>query len=163
MAFIKTITIDDFYTKSQATELYQIASGLQYVQGEISSEVENFNHVPADIDNIFSSVLGRKMKVDVDRSGVFRYTEPFVHFEDFKSTDEWIFIVALENTMFNLYEHTSGARNALENHVFSYRNFLEWNLRVNYELEPGHGIFFRPWLFHSFTRSLVQLFRLRET
>lgn len=163
MAFIKTLTIDEFYTKQQAINLHGIAANLQYTQKDLGSEIENFNHVPEDIDDIFSSVLSKNVKVDVDRSGIFRYTHPFVHFEEFDSTNEWIFIVALENTMFNLFEHESGVRNALEGYQFNYQNMFEWNLRVNYELEPGHGAFFRPWLFHSFTKSLIQIFRLTET
>jgi hypothetical protein len=39
---------------------------------------------------------------------------------------------------------------------------FEWDLKTNYLLDPGQGILFRPWLFHSFDTGLIQMFRLRE-
>lgn len=162
MAFIKTLTIDDFYTPDQAEELYYTVRGLQYTQHDIGQQIDNFNHVPDYLDEVFSTVLRKKIVIDVDRSGVFRFTEPFIHFEDFQGSNEWLFVVALQPTMFNLFEHQSGVKSALDGYQFNYQNMFEWNLKVNYELDPGQGVFFRPWLFHSFTKSLIQIFRLRE-
>jgi hypothetical protein len=162
MAFLKTITIDGFYTKEQAIELSNVVGSLQYKEFEFGCEIENFNPVPVDIDNTFSAVLGRTVVVDIDNSGIFRLPEHFVHFEGFDSTDEWLFVVALENSTFNLYEHKSGAKSALDGYQFNYRNLFEWDLTVNYLLEPGQGIFFRPWLFHTFDMGLIQLFKLKE-
>ena len=162
MAFLKTITIDGFYSKEQAIALSSVVGGLQYKQFEFGLEIEEFNPVPEDIDNTFSIVLGRTVIVDKINSGVFRLPEHFIHFEGFDATNEWLFVVALENSTFNLYEHKSGAKSALNGYNFNYRNLFEWDLTVNYLLEPGQGIFFRPWLFHTFDMGLIQLFRLKE-
>lgn len=162
MAFIKTLTIDDFYTPEGAHNLSLVARSLQFVQKSLGKEIENFNHVPDDISEIISRTIARKVEVDLDRSGVFRFPDVFVHFEDFETTKDWMLVVALDQTYFNIYEHKDGARNALEEYQFPYMDLFQWNVKVNYELEPGQAVFFRPWLFHSFTGNLIQIFRLRD-
>jgi hypothetical protein len=75
---------------------------------------------------------------------------------------EWIFILALEPTTFNLYHHLSGAKTALDEYKFDYNNLFDWDIHTNILLEPNQGIIFRPWLFHSLTHQrLVQLYRLK--
>jgi hypothetical protein len=162
MAFIKTMTIDGFYTKEEATNLSYVVKSLQYKKTEFGHEIEDFNAVGTDANDLFSTVLGKQVSIDLEQSGVFREPELFIHFEDFNELNEWIFVVALERSTFNIFEHQSGAKTALDGYEFGYRNLFEWDLTVNYLLEPGQGIFFRPWLFHSFDQGLIQLFRLKE-
>lgn len=162
MAFIKTMTIDGFYTKEEAINLSYVVKNLQYTKTDFGYEIENFNAVAEDADKLFSTVLGKNISVDLERSGVFREPELFIHFEGFDEPNEWLFVVALQNSTFNLFEHHSGAKSALDGYQFGYRNLFEWDLTVNYLLEPGQGIFFRPWLFHSFDQGLIQIFRLKE-
>lgn len=162
MAFIKTMTIDGFYTKQEAISLSHVVKNLQYSKTDFGHEIEEFNAVAPDADELFSSVLGKKVSIDLDRSGVFREPELFIHFEDFQELNEWLFVVALESSTFNIFEHQSGVKTALDGYKFGYRNLFEWDLTVNYLLEPGQGIFFRPWLFHSFDQGLIQIFRLKE-
>ena len=159
---IKTLTIDGFYSKEGAVNLSNVAIGLKFEPTDIGKEIRNFNHVPANANDLFSNALNRKVEVIRDRSGVFRIPEHFIHFESFDSLKEWIFVVALEPSTFNLFEHQSGAKNATEGYKFQYRNLFEWDLKVNYLLDPGQGIFFRPWLFHSFDGGLIQVFRMNE-
>lgn len=164
MSMIKTMTIDGYYSKDKAREIYSIVSTLNgFEQQEFGKELANFNMVSDDASEMFSKVLNRNMQVDLERSGIFRCPELFVHFESFDSLDEWIFAVAIDDyTTFNIFEHLSGAKSALEGYEFNYRNLFEWDIRVNYLLEPGQGVFFRPWLFHSFDHGLIQIFRMRE-
>lgn len=162
MAFIKTMTIDGFYSNEQAQQLSSIINSLPLVQNEFGKEVDNFNMIPADADNLFSSVLNKGVKLNEDQSGVFRRPDLFIHFEGFESPQEWMFVVAIEKSTFNIFEHQTGAKSALDNHQFNYRNLFEWDLTVNHLLEPGQGVFFRPWLFHAFDCGLIQTFRLRE-
>ena len=162
MAFIKTMTIDGFYTKEEAINLSYVVKNLQYTKTDFGHEIDGFNAVAPDSSDLFSDVLGKKVSIDLDRSGVFREPELFIHFEDFQELNEWLFVVALERSTFNTFEHKSGAKTALDGYQFRYRNLFEWDLTVNYLLEPGQGIFFRPWLFHSFDQGLIQIFRLKE-
>lgn len=161
MSILKTITIDDFYPKDTAIN---IANGLYWVQYddyEFGKQITNFNMMSNELDEMFSQVL--KIKVEVDKqSGFFRIPKHFIHFESFDSINEWLFVVALQSSTFNIFEHKSGAVTALDNYQFNYRNLFEWNLKVNYILDPGQGVFFRPWLFHSFDQGLIQIFKVKE-
>lgn len=165
MAFLKTITIDDFYTVEEGIMLSKVILPLlQYQENDFGQDLQNFNMVPPDANEIFSKVLNTNIAVDIDKSGVFRIPNAsgFIHFEEFESNKDWLFVVAIDNTTFNVFEHKSGAKNAMEGYQFAYRNLFEWNLKTNIILEPGQGIFFRPWLFHSFTSGLIQIFKLKE-
>jgi hypothetical protein len=51
-----------------------------------------------------------------------------------------MFIVALESYTFNLFEHKSGAKTALDEYRFSFRNLFDWDLKVNYLLDPGWSL-----------------------
>lgn len=159
---VKIITVDGFFSQEEAQRLSLITDILQYEQKEFGKEIQHFNMVPDNADEMFSNILGTNIKVDQDRSGIFRFPELFIHFEEFDSTDEWVFAVALQQSTFNVYEHISGARSALDGYKFGYRNLFEWDLNINYVLKPGQGVLFRPWLFHSFDTGQIQVFRLKE-
>jgi len=161
MAFIKTMTIDGYFSKQEAIDLSYTIGNLSYKQFEFGKEIEDFNLVPAGSDELFSNILGKTIKIDPE-SGIFRIPDFFIHFESFTSSNDWLFVVALESSTFNIYEHQSGAKTALDGYKFNYQNLFEWDLTVNHLLEPGQGIFFRPWLFHSFDKGLIQMFRLNE-
>ena len=159
---IKTLTIDNFYLPYQTKELIDVIWDMQFVDKEFGKEIENFCHVPNDMDDIFKKILGFKTKTDLNNSGVFRKPSDFIHFESFYDLREWMFIVSLTETTVNIFEHKTGAVTALDNYNFNYRNLFEWDLMCNYVLKPGQGIFFRPWLFHSISSGLIQTFRLKD-
>lgn len=159
---VKIITVDGFFSKEEATRLCNITYNLQYVDNNFGKQIENFNMVPEDSNEMFSNILGTTIEVDEDNSGVFRIPERFIHFEEFVNTNEWIFAVALQPSTFDVFEHQSGAVNALHGYKYNYRNLFEWDHKINYQLDPGQGVLFRPWLFHSFDCGLIQVFRLRE-
>jgi len=163
MALIKTMTVDDFYKPEEARRITAVIDALpHFKQFDFGTELVDFNMVPVDADQLFSKTLNMSVTVIKENSGIFRRPEHFIHFEPFDTLKEWIFVVALDRTIFNIYEHQSGSNNALQGFKFNYRNLFEWNLTVDYQLGPSQGIFFRPWLFHSFTSGLIQVFRLRE-
>ena len=159
---VKIITVDGFFKQEEATQMSMVVENLQYEKTEFGTEIPNFNLVPPDADQLFSDIIGANLTVDEARSGVFRFPELFVHFEGFDATDEWCFAVALWPSTFNVYENLSGPKTALEGHQLGYRNLFEWDCKINYLLDPGQGVLFRPWLFHSFDSGLIQMFRLRE-
>lgn len=162
MNLIKTITIDDYFAEDDAIKLSNVVANLKFSEHEFGKQIDNFNMVSNDASELFSRVLGKNLTVIDELSGIFRYPKHFIHFESFNDINEWLFVVALQNSTFNIFEHQTGNKNALTEHKFNYRNLLEWNLTVNYLLQPGQGILFRPWLFHSFDNGLIQMFKLTE-
>lgn len=165
MVLLKLITVDDFYSEEEGYNIGRVILPLmQFEKNDFGEDLVNFNMVPNDADEIFSKVLNNKVTVDKERSGVFRKPDysSFIHFEEFESIYDWLFVVAIDPTTFNVFEHKSGAKNAREGYEFAYRNLFDWNLKTNLILEPGQGVFFRPWLFHSFNSGLIQIFKLKE-
>lgn len=159
---VKIITVDGFFSKEEAIRLSNITYNLQYVKKDFGGEIENFNMVPENSNEMFSNILGSNVEVDEDRSGIFRIPERFIHFEEFSDSNEWIFVVALQSSTFDVFEHQSGAKTALDGYKYNYRNLFEWDHKINYQLDPGQGVLLRPWLFHSFDCGLIQVFRLKE-
>lgn len=161
-SLVKSIIVDGFLTQEQAISLTNCVAGLQYVEKEFGKEIENFNLVPADANKLFSDIINTNIEVDEDISGVFRFPKLFVHFEPFDNMNEWVFAVALQSSTFNIYENLTGPKNALDGYTLGYRDMFQWDVTSNHLLQPGQGILFRPWLFHSFDTGLIQIFRLKE-
>jgi len=159
---VKIITVDGFFTHEQANSLVASTYNLEYVSTEFGKEIPNFNLISPNFNESASAMLNTSIEVDESRSGFFRLPENFIHFEGFDSTDEWVFAVALQQSTFNVFEHKSGATTALHGHKYNYRDLFQWDLKINYVLDPGQGVLFRPWLFHSFDTGLIQTFRVTE-
>lgn len=161
MSILKTITVDGFYTPENAINMSHVLFNLDYDNYEFGQQIRDFNMMNNELDEMFSKVL--KLNVEVDKtSGFFRIPKLFIHFEPFETVGDWLFVVALQSSTFNIFEHQNGALSALDEYKFNYRNLFEWNLKVNYILDPGQGVFFRPWLFHSFDKGLIQMFKIKE-
>ena len=159
---VKIITVDGFFSNEEATRLANITRNLQFSKVDLGEQIENFNMVPENSNELFSTIIDGDLTVDEDRSGIIRRPDFFIHFEEFDNTNEWMFAVALDQSTFNVFEHQSGATTALNGYNFNYLNLFEWDLQINYILKAGQGILFRPWLFHSFDSGLIQIFRLYE-
>lgn len=160
---VKIITVDGYFSQEEAIRLTEITKNLNYEECEFGMEIPNFNMISCNSQKIFSGVLGKQLEILEKQSGIFRKPEGFIHFEGFDDLSEWIFAVALQPSTFNVFEHKGGCETALDGYQHNYRNLFEWDLTINYLLKPGQGVFFRPWLFHSFDNGLIQLFRIKET
>lgn len=158
---IKLLQVDNFFKQSDVYKLFNVVNNLPFVEKEYGFEIDNFNLIVPDLEPIFSNLLGEPITIEEDHSGVFRRPKLGIHFESFSSSSDWIFAIALEPTTFNLLFHEkTGARSALEEHRFNYKNFLDWNYYTNILLEPNCGLIFKPWLFHSFQEGIIQIYRL---
>lgn len=166
MSVAKLIHADNFFIPEEAERLSIIGKNLKYVEKEYGLEVENFNLTFPGLDDTFSKLVNEDVIVDDERSGIFRKpTNCQIHFEGFDTLNEWCFIIALEKTTFNLYNHLESygvinARSALDGYKWNYKNMFEWDYYANILLERNQGVIFRPWLFHSLEDGLVQYYRL---
>lgn len=160
---VKVLHTDNYFAKDTVQQLYNIAINSNFVEHEHGKQIPNFNLIQPGIEDVLSTVVGESLIVDEENSGIFRIPKLNIHFEGFDSPDEWCFAIALEKCTFNVYHHLSGAKNALEEYRFNYQNLLEWDYHTNILLEPNQGIFFRPWIFHSFNGGLIHQYRLKST
>jgi hypothetical protein len=164
-AMVKMIHADGFFPPNEVAACVAMVNGLRFSEKSYGYELENINMVLNKLEPMLSRVLGERIVIDHKRSGIFR--KPFnnvIHYEDFQGLNEWCFIVALEKNTLNLYHHVSGgeidAETALDGSGFNYQNLFEWDLHTNVLMEPNHGVFIRPWVFHSLDNCLVQYYRL---
>jgi len=171
-SMVKLIHADGFFPNNDADNLRELAQGLNYIQMPHGMEVPNFNLIFPDSEIIFNKVLGERVTVDPKRSGVIRKpNNNSIHFEEFESTEEWCFVVALENTTINFWYHIdptnnmgelgqADAKSVLDGYQYNYKNLFEWRIHTNILLEPNQCLFFRPWVFHSLQDGLIQYYRL---
>jgi hypothetical protein len=120
------------------------------------------NAIIPNAENIFSNILYRKVTIIKKRSGVFfRPHNCLIHHENFSSLREWCFIAAVEDTTFNVHHHIpSKAKSALDTTNINFRNIIEWDYSANILLRKNQGLFYRPWLFTSLEKGLVQKYFL---
>jgi hypothetical protein len=170
-SMVKFIHADGFYDEESIPFFLGAINNLPRVQKEYGEEVENINLIIPKMEPLFSKVLGERVKIDRERSGIFRKPiNNLIHFEDFESSEEWCFIASLEKNEFNIYHHISepdkgefsevDSSNVYKGYKFNYRNLFEWKIHTNVILQPNDGIFIRPWMFHSLNDSWVQYYRL---
>jgi hypothetical protein len=152
----------DFFSDSDVKSLFNIVNSLSFIEKEYGFEIDHFNFIIPNLNPIFSKLLADDVIIDEENSGIFRRPKTFIHFESFNSLSDWIFIIALEPTIFNLYYHVpTNSKSALDQYQLNYRNFIEWNYYTHILLEPNQGIIFRPWLFHSLQNGIIQLYKLK--
>jgi len=171
---IKYLLADKFYNQQDLKSYLNVCNYYfadKFVNKEYGNEVEGINLIIDDLEFTFSKALGERVIIDHKSSGIFRKPHNgLIHFESFDSLNEWCFIVAIEPNTMNFYYHLKDyfneeyrvwdSKNALEGYKFNYKNTFEWDYHTNILLEPGDGIFLRPWTFHSLNDGIVQYFKL---
>lgn len=171
-SMVRLIHAEGFFPNNDAQNLKNLSDGLQFVDTRHGKEVQNFNLIFPDSELIFHKVLGERVMVDPKRSGVLRKpNNNLIHFEEFETTEEWCFMVALEPTTVNFWYHVdpssnlgdfspANAKTVLDGYEFNYRNLFEWKIHTNILLETNQCLFYRPWVFHSLEDGLIQYYRL---
>lgn len=152
---VRVLQSDGFFNPNDVEHLYNVASSMEFTPFELGKEVKNFNLIQPGLDEVLSKVVGEKLLIDEQNSGKFIRPNHHIHFEGFDNPNEWRFAVALEKCTFNVYYHLSGAKTALDGYKFNYQNMFEWDYHTNILLEPNQGLFYRPWVFHSFDGGLL--------
>jgi hypothetical protein len=169
-SMLKLIHADGFFP-SEAIDYYRNAvNGLHFTETEYGLEIPNFNMIFPYMEPLLGKVVGERVIIDHQKSGIFRKPIENIHFESFDSLNEWSFIVALEQTTLNLWYHLkesgmgeageADSWSALDGYNFNYRNLMEWNIHTNIILRPNQGVFIRPWVFRSLQNGLIQYYRL---
>jgi len=169
---VKLIHADNFFPNNEANNLKEMAENIGFVETARGLEVNNFNLIFPDIEQILYLVLGERVAVDLKNSGIIRKPiNNLIHFETFKSSEEWVFIVALEPTTINFWYHIDpngylgdiaapNSKDVFEGYDFDYKNLFEWKIHTNILLDTNQCLFFRPWIFHSLEDGCIQYYKL---
>jgi hypothetical protein len=169
---VKLIHADSFFPGNDVINLRNLAKNLPFEGKPYGYEASNFNLIFPDSEIFLYHVLGERVTVDPERSGVIRKpNNNAIHYEHFDSTEEWCFIVALEPTEINFWHHIDpqlqlgdlskpNGYDATQEVHYDYNNLFEWKIHTNILLETNQCLFFRPWVFHSLYDGLIQYYRL---
>ena len=154
-----------FWPEGVAEQYRRAISSMKKVGTPWGWEVENFNMVDPQLDMIFSEMLGDNVEMSYKNSGIFRVPYKGIHHDPFYSLNEWRFFIALEDIEFTIYNHKSGAIDARYVDPKDYdkvnlKNSLEWNIESILFIKQNDSLFYRPWVFHSFSPGLIQYFHL---
>lgn len=157
----------DYFPPQDAENYRYAVQNLKFEPMQYGREIKQFNLILPETDMLLGAMLGENFaKVDEDRSGTFRY--PFdnvIHFEEYDTIYEWRLAVALEDTTFRTYTHSTGIKSALdckneEWKTFNYLNPDEWNIETQINLRENDAVFYRPWVFHSFEEKLIHCYTI---
>jgi len=153
----------NFYNKAQLEGLTSTARSLTYAPSEFGTFSQNFNYIQPEAEKTFSEVLNRPVTIDPN-TGYFHRPDTGIHFDSYNNFGSWKFVIAIERSMFTQFHHKSGAKSALDGTQFNYSNMFEWEYQSNILMEPGQGLFYRPWTFHAFdSYAIIQSFDIIET
>lgn len=156
----------DFFPEGDAENYKLAVQDLQYVPKKYGWEIHDFHMIFPDIDVLWGKMLGDILDIEEEESGIFRKPYPdVIHFEDFESLDEWRFVVALDDMEFKTFRHESGLKNFLETdgnyQVINFFNPEEWQRETSIIMKPNDAIFYRPWIFHSFSEGLLHYYKIK--
>jgi hypothetical protein len=155
-SYINFLHVRDFFPEGEVANTLPWLVGLKYQPVANGVEVPNFNLVFPDMEMIVGGMLGDWVKIDHESSGTFRI--PYhnqIMFEEFDSMNEWRMAVAMEDNLFAMYNHNSGAKDARYGYEFDYSNPEDWTVESTINLKQNDCVFYRPWVFHSFEGKII--------
>lgn len=158
-SYINYIHVGNFFPGTEVEDLRKdIVDGqLRFdVQTQYGFEIDEFNLIFPDMHMIVGGMLGDWVNMNLDESGSFRKPHhKQILFEEFDSLNEWRLAIAIEQNVFEIYNHVTGAKDARQGYLFNYSKPDDWNLVTTVKLKQNDAIFYRPWLFHSFEGKVI--------
>jgi hypothetical protein len=144
----------------------QVIRGLLFIDKPLGKEIDCFNFVDPNYDELFSFILREKVSLPKNW-GFFRKSAPTIHFEDHSSETLFSAIIAVDDVVFRTHRHKqTSARTLHELHSSTLSDFIKNNcdIQENWEIENQIFIkknslfFFEPWYWHSFSEGIIQRF-----
>jgi len=146
-----------------------IISDMIYKDNIYGSEIPDFNQYDSDFDKFISTSLGEDLR-STKNSGLFRKPYGDIHFEMFDHNLKYIFALVMSDMDFKTYKYIDGGYNSaidMDNNIESFdmescKDISKWEETAIIKLKAGDGICFRPWLWHSMSESLLQIFYVED-
>ena len=157
------LLFDNFYQDLES--LHELVSTLDFKESFYGEEIVDFNFIPPDSQENFCQIMAEDLEVS-DNSGLFRKSYSTIHFENFNGYSRYVAILAIEPTTIKFYRHEKGFKSVIEldspvdEFVPEFFDESKWDCYSSITLEQNQIIFLRPWMFHSLSDSLVQVFYL---
>ena len=95
---INYIHARDYFPKGEIEEFRPWLENVKWVDTKFGKEIENINLIFENIDIILGKMSGDLLEIDRKNSGTLRKTlHEVIHFEDFEDTNDWRFVVAVDD------------------------------------------------------------------
>ena len=167
---INYIHARDYFPKHEVDAIAPLVQDVHWVDKKFGKEMEHFNLVFNDIDLVIGKMEGDIVEVDKPNSGTLRRTlHEVIHFEDFEDTNDWRFVVALEDNEFKTYVHKSGYKSMLDylkdeaedKPELDWFDPEQWEEEATIKMKSNDVLFYRPWIFHSFQEGILHYYKLK--
>ena len=167
---INYIHARDYFPKGEIEEFRPWLENVKWVDTKFGKEIENINLIFENIDIILGKMSGDLLEIDRKNSGTLRKTlHEVIHFEDFEDTNDWRFVVAVDDNEFKTYIHNDGFKSVLdyikdeseEKPLLDYLNKDDWETEAVIKMKPNDVLFYRPWIFHSFQEGILHYYKLK--
>ena len=167
---INYIHARDYFPKGEIEQFRPWLENVNWVETKFGKEIENINLIFENIDIILGKMSGDLLEVDRKNSGTLRKTlHEVIHFEDFEDTNDWRFVVAVDENEFKTHIHKDGFKSVLdyikdeseEKPLLDYLNVEDWETETVIKMKPNDVLFYRPWLFHSFQDGILHYYKLK--
>ena len=157
--------VENFY--SNANQIYDIVSKLDYKQETFGTQIKDFYLVPQGIEHGFSQILNTSITLG-KHSGCFRKPYEFIHFENFEPKSFFLAIIALSKTKFYTYRHKEKNYSQVIQVQENIEEFISkncnnksaWDVTCELNMSPGDMVLIKPWCWHSIDPSIVNVFYL---
>lgn len=167
---INYIHARDYFPKGEIEQFRPWLENVKWVDIKFGKEIENINLIFENIDIILGKMSGDLLEVDRKNSGTLRKTlHEVIHFEDFEDTNDWRFVVAVDENEFKTYIHKDGFKSILdyikdeseEKPLLDYLNKEDWETETVIKMKPNDVLFYRPWIFHSFQDGILHYYKMK--
>lgn len=167
---INYIHARDYFPHDEVHKISPLVKDVSWSDKKFGKEMDHFNLIFPDIDIVLGKMVGDLVEIDRPHSGTLRKTlHEVIHFEDFEDTNDWRFVVAVEDNEFKTYIHVSGYKSVLdyikdeseEKPIMDYLNPEEWEIETTIKMKPNDVLFYRPWIFHSFQDGILHYYKLK--
>jgi len=167
---INYIHARDYFPKGEIEQFRPWLENVKWVDTKFGKEIENINMIFENIDIILGKMSGDLLEIDRKKSGTLRKTlHEVIHFEDFEDTNDWRFVVAVDDNEFKTYIHKDGFKSILdytnddseEKPLLDYLNIEDWETETVIKMKPNDVLFYRPWIFHSFQDGILHYYKLK--
>jgi hypothetical protein len=167
---INYIHARDYFPKHEVEQLAPLVQDVNWIDKKFGKEMENFNLIFNDIDLVIGKMVGDLVDIDRPASGTLRRTlHEIIHFEDFEDTNDWRFVVAIEDNEFKTFIHKSGYKSMLdylkdeseEKSELNWFDHEQWDVETTIKMKTNDVLFYRPWIFHSFQEGILHYYKLK--
>lgn len=167
---INYIHARDYFPKHEADAIVPLVQDVHWIDKKFGKEMEHFNLIFNDIDLVIGKMVGDIVEIDRQNSGTLRKTlHEVIHFEDFEDTNDWRFVVSLEDNEFKTFVHKSGYKSMLdylkddseEKPELLWLDPEQWEVETTIKMKSNDVLFYRPWIFHSFQDGILHYYKLK--